>query len=60
MEKSKDAVWHYDSKEKKTLATDYRVISSLLMRTGYDPVSSENIEAGKAEEAKLPQLFRPG
>ncbi len=35
-------------------ATDYRVMSSLLMRAGYGPVSAECIEAGKVEAAKLP------
>lgn len=38
----------------ETSATDYRVMSSLLMRAGYDPVSTESIEAGKVEAAKLP------
>lgn len=38
----------------ETSATGYRVMSSLLMRTGYDPVSTESIEAGKVEVAKLP------
>lgn len=35
-------------------ATDYRVMSSLLVRAGYDPVPAESIEAGKVEAAKLP------
>lgn len=34
--------------------TDSRVMSSLLMRAGYEPVSAECIEAGKIEAAKLP------
>ncbi len=29
----------------ETSATDYRVMSSLLMRAGYDPVSTESVEA---------------
>lgn len=35
-------------------ASDIRVMSSLLMRAGYDPVCVESIEAGKVEAAKLP------
>lgn len=35
-------------------ATDYRVMSSLLVRAGYDPVPAESIEAGKLGAAKLP------
>ncbi|MCM1225508.1 MAG: sigma 54-interacting transcriptional regulator [Lachnospiraceae bacterium] len=34
--------------------SDNRVMSSLLVRAGYDPVVSEKIEAGKEEVAKLP------
>lgn len=35
-------------------ASDSRVMSSLLSRAGYDPMSVESIEAGKTEAAKLP------
>ena len=38
----------------ETSAMDYRVMSSLLMWAGYDPVSTESIESGKVEVAKLP------
>lgn len=31
-----------------------RLMSSLLMRTGYVPISAESIETGKAETEKLP------
>lgn len=34
-------------------ATDYGVMSSLLMQAGYDPVSAECIEAGKIEAASM-------
>ncbi len=33
----------------ETSATDYRVMSGLLMRAGYDPVPAESIESGKVE-----------
>lgn len=35
-------------------ASDNRVMSSLLMKAGYDPITAESIEAGKVEAAKLP------
>ena len=35
-------------------ASDSRVMSSLLVRAGYDPIGVESIEAGKVEAAKLP------
>jgi DNA-binding NtrC family response regulator len=35
-------------------ASDCRVMSSLLSRAGYDPLSVEGIETGKVEVAKLP------
>ena len=35
-------------------ASDSRVMSSLLVRAGYDPILAESIEAGKVEAAKLP------
>ena len=35
-------------------ASDCRVMSSLLVRAGYDPMSVESIEAGKVEAAELP------
>ena len=35
-------------------ASDYRVMSSLLSRAGYDPLGVDSIEAGKVETAKLP------
>ncbi len=35
-------------------ASDYRVMSSLLSRAGYDPLGVDSIEAGKVEAAKLP------
>ncbi len=35
-------------------ASDYRTMSGLLMRAGYDPVPADSIEAGKFEAAKLP------
>lgn len=35
-------------------ASDDRLMSSLLMRAGYVPISAESIEAGKAETEKLP------
>ena len=34
-------------------ASDYRIMSGLLIRAGYDPVCAESIEAGKQEAAKL-------
>ena len=39
-----------------TSATDYWIMSSLLMQAGYDPVSSDSIEAVKVEAAKLPPV----
>ena len=35
-------------------ASDCRVMSSLLSRAGYDPLTTDSIEAGKVEAAKLP------
>ncbi len=35
-------------------ASDYRVMSSLLSKAGYDPIGVDSIEAGKVEAAKLP------
>lgn len=35
-------------------ASDSRVMSSLLVRAGYDPILAESIETGKIEAAKLP------
>lgn len=35
-------------------ASDCRVMSSLLSKAGYDPISVDSIEAGKIEAAKLP------
>ncbi len=35
-------------------ASDYRVMSSLLSKAGYDPIGVDSIEAGKFEVAKLP------
>lgn len=35
-------------------ASNYRVMSSLLSRAGYDPLGVDSIEAGKVETAKLP------
>ena len=35
-------------------ASDYRIMSGLLIRAGYDSVCAESIEAGKQEAAKLP------
>lgn len=35
-------------------ASDERLMSSLLMRAGYDPITTERIEAGKTETEKLP------
>lgn len=37
-----------------TSVSDNRVMSSLLSRAGYDPISREGIEAGKVEIEKLP------
>jgi len=36
------------------LSADNRVMSNLLSRGGYDPISVESIEAGKVEAAELP------
>ena len=35
-------------------ASDFRVMSSLLSKAGYDPIGVDSIEAGKVEAAKLP------
>ena len=35
-------------------ASDFRVMSSLLSKAGYDPIGVDSIEAGKVEVAKLP------
>lgn len=35
-------------------ASDGRVMSSLLVKAGYDPIGVDSIEAGKVEVAKLP------
>lgn len=35
-------------------ASDSRVMSGLLTKAGYDPLTAESIEAGKVEAAKLP------
>lgn len=44
----------------ETSATDYRVMSGLLMRAGYDPVSTESIESGKVEaQSCLPTRLFP-
>ncbi|WP_304960053.1 hypothetical protein, partial [Bacteroides caecimuris] len=34
--------------------SDNRVMSSLIVRAGYDPIISEKIEAAKEEVVKLP------
>ena len=34
-------------------ASDFRVMSSLLSKAGYDPIGVDSIEAGKVEVAKL-------